>query len=142
MIYLKKITFCFLTLVIYTTIAAQDKKARVPLKDSLDGRFDLSNYIIEANGFIPVPIIVTEPALGGFGAGLVPIFLKKRPPYIDSVKGKILITPVAPDMTGAVLAYTLNNTWVTAAFRTGTLIKSRIKYVIGGGYANVNLSYY
>src|SRR6187551_457591 len=142
MIDFKKITCSVLLLAICSVIMAQEKKSRVPLKDSLDGAFDLSNYIIEANGFVPVPITITEPALGGFGGGLVPIFLKKRPPYIDSVKGKILITPVAPDMTGAVLAYTLNNTWVTAGFRSGTLIKSRIKYIIGGGYANVNMSFY
>ena len=63
--------------------------------------FDLSDFIIDANGFIPVPILITEPALGGFGGGLVPIFLKKRPPYIDTVKGKQVITPIAPDITGA-----------------------------------------
>ena len=112
------------------------------MKDSLDGRFDMSNYVIEANGFIPVPIIITEPALGGFGGGVVPVFLKRRPPYIDSVKGRRLITPVAPDITGAALLYTANDTWVIGGFRSGTLVKRRIKYVIGGAYANVNMSFY
>lgn len=138
----KKIIFCVIALGLYTSINAQGKKGRVPLKDSLDGAFDLSNYIIEAHGFIPVPITITEPAVGGFGGGLVPVFLKKRPPYIDSVNGKRIITPVAPDITGAAAAYTVNNTWVLAAFRSGTFIKSRIKYVIGGAYADVNMSFY
>ena len=57
-------------------------------KDSTDGAFDVSDYIIQANGFVPVPIIITEPALGGFGGGIVPVFIKKRPPYLDSVKGQ------------------------------------------------------
>jgi hypothetical protein len=49
---------------------------------------------------------------------------------------------VQPDITGGVALYTLNNSWGTLAFRQGTLIKSRIKYMIGGGYANINMSYF
>ena len=88
---------------------AQEDKKRISLKDSLDGKFDLSDYIIEANGFVPVPYIITEPALGNFGDAIAPIFIKKRPPYIDSIKGKLVRTPVAPDVTGGALLYTLNN---------------------------------
>ena len=43
------------------------KEKHVSLKDSVDGKLDLSDYIIDANGFIPIPLIITEPALGGFG---------------------------------------------------------------------------
>ena len=121
---------------------SQELKKKPSVKDSLDGAFDLSDYIIEAHGFIPVPILITEPALGNFGGGIVPVFIKKRPPYIDSVKGKVIRTPVQPDITGGIALYTANNTWVTGLFRSGTLIKSRIKYLVGGGYANVNLSFY
>ncbi|HEX4850529.1 MAG TPA: hypothetical protein VFV08_06965 [Puia sp.] len=112
------------------------------MKDSLDNAFDLSDYVIDANGFIPIPYIITEPALGGFGGVIAPVFIKKRPPYVDSVNGKQVITPVAPDITGGAAAYTLNNTWLVAAFRKGTLVKSRIKYTIGGAYANVNMSFF
>jgi len=123
-------------------INAQKTKKRISMKDSLDGAFDLSSYIIDANGFVPVPFIITEPAVGGFGGAIAPIFLKKRPPYIDTVNGQARMTPVAPDITGGVAGYTVNNTWMLAAFRSGTFIKSRIKYTIGGGYANVNMSFY
>ena len=120
----------------------QQLKKKPPVRDSLDGAFDLSDYIIEANGFVPVPILITEPALGGFGGGIVPVFIKKRPPYIDTVRGRVIRTPVQPDITGGIGLYTVNNTWVTALFRSGTLVKRRIKYLVGGGYANVNLSFY
>ncbi len=121
---------------------AQPAHPHPSLKDSLDKAFDLSNYIIEAGGFVPVPYIITEPAVGGFGGAVMPMFIRKRPPYRDSVNGHLLITPVAPDITGAAAAYTVNNTWTLAAFRSGTLIKSRIKYTVGGGYAHVNMSFY
>ncbi|PWT73790.1 MAG: hypothetical protein C5B59_12480 [Bacteroidetes bacterium] len=122
--------------------AAAQKGKPISTRDSLDGAFDLSDYVIDANGFIPVPYIITEPALGGFGGVIAPVFIKRRPPYIDSVKGERVVTPVAPDISGGVAAYTLNNTWLAAAFRRGTLVKSRIKYTIGGAYANVNMSFF
>lgn len=111
-------------------------------KDSLDGAFDVSDYIINANGFVPVPVFITEPALGGFGFGLVPVFIKKNPPYIDSVNGERKLTPVAPNITGGMGLYTVNNTWMAGAFRSGTFIKPRIKYRAGAVYANVNMSFY
>src|SRR4051812_16983202 len=78
----------------------QKLKKNISLKDSLDSRFDLSDYIIDAKGFVPVPYIITEPAVGGFGGALFPVFINKRPPYRDKVKGKLQVTPIPPDITG------------------------------------------
>ena len=130
---------CFF--VILNGMHAQSK-TEFSLKDSLDGAFDLSDYIINANGFVPVPYIITEPALGGFGVAVAPVFIKRRPPIIDSIDGKENRVPVAPDITGGVAAYTANKTWLLAAFRSGTIVKYRIKYKIAAGYANINLAFY
>jgi hypothetical protein len=125
-------------------LSAQTSKGKdkITLKDSLDRSLDLSDYVIGANGFVPVPYIITEPALGGFGGALLPVFIKKQPPYLDSVRGQLKTTPVAPDITGGIGLYTLNNTWALAAFRTGTLVKQRIRYTIGTAYANIHMSFY
>lgn len=137
---IKGVVFFLCLIVSSTAVFAQKKK--ISMKDSLDGKFDMSDFIIDAHGFVPVPFIITEPALGGFGGGIAPIFLKKRPPFVDSVNGEVKVTPVAPDITGGVGLYTVNNTWMTAVFRSGTLIKSRIKYRIGGGYGRIIMSFY
>lgn len=40
--------------------------------ETSDGAFDLSEHLLELSGFLSVPIIVTEPALGyGGGAAIV-----------------------------------------------------------------------
>jgi hypothetical protein len=122
--------------------AASGQRKNVSLKDSTDGNLDLSDFMIDANGFVPVPILITEPALGGFGGGIVPVFLKKRPPIVDEVRGKPYVTPVAPDITGGLAMYTANGTWMVAGFRRGTFVKQRIKYMIGGAYGDINLSFY
>lgn len=137
---LQQIVSIILILLLSSRVSGQHKK--IPLKDSADGRFDMSNYIIEANGFIPVPYIITEKALGGFGVVLAPVFIKKKPPYIDSVKGKLKITPVVPDITGAAAGYTANHSWFAGAFRSATFIKSRIKYIAGAAYGDINMSFY
>lgn len=118
------------------------QRSKISFKDSLDGKFDLSDYVINVHGFIPVPMIITERALGGFGFLLAPIFLKKRPPFVDSVGGKVKISPVPPDITGVAGGYTANKTWFAMGFRSGTWLKPKIKYMVGGMYGDINMSYY
>jgi hypothetical protein len=118
---------------------ANAQKYHISVKDSLDGAFDLSDYIIYAHGFIVIPTIITEPALGGFGGAIVPVFLKKHPPVIDENGKKRFINP---DITGAMGMYTENKSWMAGAFRSGTLIKSKILYRVMAGYGDMNLSFY
>ncbi|WP_242661110.1 BamA/TamA family outer membrane protein [Flavobacterium johnsoniae] len=115
------------------------QKPHISVKDSLDGAFDLSDYIIYAHGFIVVPTLITEPALGGIGGAIVPIFLKKHAPVIDENGKKRFVDP---DITGAMGMYTGNKSWVAGAFRAGSFIKSRIMYRVGAGYGDVNMSFY
>src|SRR5690242_14725626 len=138
----KHIPTIVLVLFCFVETHAQPPKKHISLKDSLDKKFDLSDYVIEAKGFIPVASIITEPALGGFGVVLAPVFIKRRPPYVDTIHGKEVHTPIQPDITGAVGLISLNGSWGALAFRSGTLIKSRIKYMIGGGFINLNMSYF
>src|SRR6187402_2912403 len=115
-----QLLFFLVPLMGFISASAQSEKKHISLKDSLDSKFDVSDHLIDANGFIPVPYIITEPALGGFGGALFPIFIKKRPPYRDIVNDKLRVTPIAPDITGAGGIYTANKTWGLFAFRAGT----------------------
>ena len=138
-------TFVMLICCFFIAVRGQSQSKKFDLsifRDSLDGALDFSVFLIKMRGFVPVPIIVTEPALGGFGLGVAPVFLKKRPPLVDTLATRIKITPTAPDMTGGAVFYTLNKTWGLLAFQSGTWLKARSKYRIAGGFANVNLSFY
>lgn len=44
--------------------------------DPDDGMFDLSDYLLRHRGLLPVPIIITEPALG-YGGGLAALWFKE-----------------------------------------------------------------
>ena len=115
------------------------KKQHISLRDSIDGAIDLSDYIINAHGFIVVPTLITEPALGGIGGAVLPLFLKKHYPVIDENGKKRFIDP---DITGAMAMYTGNKSWAAGAFRAGSFIKSKIMYRVGAGYGDVNMSFY
>jgi len=119
-------------------IASKKKlsSSRSLLKDTLDGKFDFSHFLIDSKGFIPVPYIITEPSLGGFGLAIVPMFLspKKRP---EGFKGYI-----PPDITAGFAMYTANNSWGLGGIRIGNIPKMGIKYRIAAGVADLNMSFY
>ena len=47
-------------------------------RDSEDGGLDISDWLLTKKGFLPVPIIVTEPAVG-YGVGLAVAFFHSKP---------------------------------------------------------------
>ena len=115
---------------------------KISFKDSLDHKIDLSDWVISANGFIPVPIIITEPALGGIGGLLAAAFVKPKAPYLDSINGKLVKTRAKPTVYGAAGAYTANDTWLVGAFGMGSIKKWRANYRVIAGYGDVNLNFY
>lgn len=106
------------------------------LRDTLDGRFDASAMIDNTKGFIPIPIIVTEAALGGFGGGFAPVYISpQKKPIGDK-------DYIAPTVTAAFGAYTVNKSWFTGIYRKQVIAKYGLKYRAFLGYVDYNLSYY
>lgn len=117
---------------------ARDEKNSKPkpsFKDTLDGQFDFSRFLIDSKGFLPIPMIITEPAFGNFGGVLaLAFFTPKTPP-----PGKNYI---APDITAGIGMYTANDSWAAGGGRIGSFPKSGIKYRVFAGYGSINLSFY
>src|SRR5262252_7684289 len=53
--------------------------------DPDDGQFDMSNWLLDAKGFLPVPVIITEPAVG-YGAGVTALFFRNSMREVASQK--------------------------------------------------------
>lgn len=114
--------------ILVTQLQAQENK--LVLKDTLDGKLDLSNYVINMHGFIPTPFIITEPAVGSFGAGLALTFISPMKNFRF------------PDITGVAGMYTANKSWAGALFRQGTLPKWELRYTTALAYGDINMSFY
>ncbi|MBZ5855999.1 BamA/TamA family outer membrane protein [Flavihumibacter profundi] len=112
------------------------KKLKELIKDTLDNKLDLSEYVIKAHGFVPVMMIITEPALGGFGIAAAPLFISPRK-EVPNKKGYI-----PPDITAGVGLVTANGSWAAGGGRIGSFPKAGIKYRIGAAYADINLDFY
>lgn len=131
------IVFVLLNISLPGDITAQHTR-KFSFRDSLDGAVDLSDWIINAHGFVPIPYPVTEPALG-YGGALVPVVISPRKPPAGKYAG---LAPSPPTMTGAAFMYTSSKSWMAGAARTGTFEKWRLRYTIGAAYSDLNLSYY
>lgn len=117
-----------------STAYAQDKK--LVLRDTTDGQMDLSDYIINLHGFVPFPILISEPALGNFGGALGLVFISPKK-NVSKEEGFHF-----PDITAIGGLYTANNTWGLGVFRQGSFPKVGVRYQVIGLYADVNLNFY
>ena len=117
-------------------------------KDS-DGWMDVSDFVLNnAVGFMPVPIIITEPAVGE-GLGLAAAFF--HPPKDYSQKDYETAGQkseagdkefVLPDITAVAAAATNNGTWFVGGGHFAHWKDDSIRYEGILGYANVVMKFY
>ncbi|MGI9261305.1 MAG: BamA/TamA family outer membrane protein, partial [Woeseiaceae bacterium] len=117
-------------------------------KDPDDGRFDASAFLADnAYGFLPMPIIITDPAVDG-GLGLVGLFFhetdeqkeKRLEALRNSENGsQFLLTPSVSAVAGAT---TGNDSWFVGGGHMGFFRQGRIRYMGGTGYGDVNLDFF
>jgi hypothetical protein len=116
--------------------------------DPQDGMFDVSHWLAERKGFFPIPIIITEPAVGfGLGAGLLflhdPLAGKTPdgetfdPQNIDQ-KGRI----IPPSVSGLFGAYTENDSWFVGGAHMGVWKNDQVRYTGVLAQASLNLKFY
>jgi hypothetical protein len=99
-----------------------------------DGWFDVSGFLEEKYGFIPIPLIITEPAVG-YGGGVGLMFLSKPLPQAEDGLGRPNITVVGGFGTE-------NGTWGAFAGDMRFWLDEHLQTLVGLIYASVNLKYY
>ncbi|WP_163934837.1 BamA/TamA family outer membrane protein [Paraferrimonas sp. SM1919] len=111
--------------------------------DPKDGALDASEFILEnASGFLPVPIIITEPAVG-FGGGAALLFFHENEQEKKirlASKDKMVYLP--PSVSAVAAAATSNGSWVAGGFHFGSWMKDTWRYQGGLFGGKFNLKYY
>jgi hypothetical protein len=102
--------------------------------DPADGQFDLSYFLENPRGFLPIPIVVTEPAVG-YGGGGVGMFLRPRREAGDEGWAR-------PDISGVGGIATENGTWGAFAGDASRWLDGRLRTLAGAGIGQVNLDFY
>lgn len=121
---------------------AQDKPARsLSFFDPEDGMFDASDFLLNHKGALPVPTIITEPAVGyGFGLGLV-FFSESMAEAAANARasGK---GPAPPNITVVGGAYTENGTWAAGLGHFHTWDGDRYRYLGAIAKVDAQLDYF
>lgn len=111
-------------------------------KDPEDGQLDLGNWLLErGSGFLPVPIIITEPALDG-GLGVALAFFHKPKAGSDEPAEKSELAGLPPSISFGAGAYTGNDSWVAAGGHFGSWKQDSIRYTGAAGLVSINLDFY
>ena len=102
--------------------------------DPHDGQLDLSYFLENPRGFLPIPIIVTEPAVG-YGGGGEGMFLRLRREAGDEGWAR-------PDISAVGAFATENGSGELSGVITSRWLDGRLRTLLGAGTGQVNLDFY
>jgi hypothetical protein len=108
-------------------------------RDPEDGAFDASEWLLDQRGFLPVPIVITEPAVG-YGGGVALLFFEESMRDAASRAKDGHVTP--PNIYAGIVAGTENGTKFGGAGGMMTFKEDRWRYRGFIGNADVNLDFY
>lgn len=142
---MEKLRFLYSSLILQSLLITP---AIASFTDAIDGQFDVGQHLAEnAYGFLPIPILITEPSVG-LGGGAIGLFLheseadknKRKDIALKSLDGGAQLMPAAMTLIGA--AGTENGTWFAFAGHRHSWLKDSIRYIGGGGVGKANLDIY
>jgi hypothetical protein len=129
----------FIDFSLNTSIFAEQSSdnSSISFFDVEDKMLDLSEYLSQAYGFLPVPIIITEPSVG-YGGGAALVFLH------DKFAGKKTSTGrnIPPSISGIILAATENNTKIGGGFHLGHYFEDNLRTQTFVLQTDVNIDLY
>ena len=102
--------------------------------DPVDGQLDLSHFLENPRGFLPVPLVVTEPAVG-YGGGGAAMFLRPRREAGEEGWARPNIS-----VLGGVA--TQNGTWFAFGGDSSRWLDGRLRTGVGAGSGTINLDFY
>jgi hypothetical protein len=121
------------TAVIVTVLSAEESAEKKLMRSEDDNAFDVSDWLLSKQGFLPLPTIVSEPAVK-YGGGLALLYFYPQEERLK--KG------ISPDISGAAVLYTGNKSWLGAAFHMGYWLDDRIRFVGAVARVDGNLDMY
>lgn len=110
-------------------------------EDPLDGWFDYSEVLLFHRGFLPVPFLVTEPAVG-YGGGVAAVWFRKSIAEMQQDSRAAGGRMLPPDV-GALMGYkTSNGTWGAGGGYFGSLAADRFRYSLLAAQTDTRLDFY
>jgi hypothetical protein len=128
-----------LLLAVTPAVAPGQKKGGL-FRDPDDGRLDMSEWLLTKKGFLPIPIIITEPAVG-YGGGLaVAFFRQSLGEKAAEVRDGQQFSP--PLIAGAAAFFTSDGSAGGGAFLFYPFRRDQFRYLGALGGASLNLDFF
>jgi len=103
-------------------------------RDPEDGKIDLSAFLAKPRSFLPIPLVVTEPAVG-YGGGLAGMFIRPR----EKAGGAGFAKPNISIVAGLA---TENGTKAAFGADMSRWKDDRLKTLLAAGTGKINLDFY
>ncbi len=119
---------------LHVNLFASDK---VSYFDKNDSMLDLSEHLLQAYGFMPIPVLITEPAVG-YGGGVALVYLH------DKIAGKKTASGrrIPPSISAVMFAAIQNGTKVAGAAHIGYWLEDTMRTTTYVGSPNVFIDIY
>jgi hypothetical protein len=135
-----RLCFCWLGLLLF--FLPGPASAFEGFIDPVDQQFDVTGFLQSQYGFMPMPIVITEPAVG-YGGGLGLLYLHDRLGGEPGAEGETTKSKKGPpSISGLFGAATENGTSFGGGFHFGSWKGDAIRYTGGLAIAKVYLDYY
>jgi hypothetical protein len=110
------------------------KKGFARFIDPKDGQLDLSSFLEHPRSVLPIPIVVTEPAVG-YGGGVLGVFLRPREEAGSEGWSR-------PNMSAVGGLATENGTWLALAADSSRWLDGRLHTLAAAATGKINLDFY
>lgn len=117
-----------------TPAASPEAHSVSRFRDPADGQLDLSAFLASPRAFLPIPLVVTEPAIG-YGGGLAGMFIRPRQQAGSEGYAR-------PNMSVVGAIATENETWAAFGADSSLWRDGRVQTLAGGGTGTINLDFY
>ncbi len=133
-------TLAFAGMLAAGPVKADEAGWRELFKDPEDGRLDSSRWLMGRRGFLPVPLVITEPAVG-YGGGFALAFFHDR----SQASGAAAPTDgrrAPPSISAVMAAATENGTRVAGLAHLGIWRDDTVRYTGALAAMDVHLDFY
>ncbi|AQV93855.1 glyceraldehyde-3-phosphate dehydrogenase [Cupriavidus necator] len=120
---------------------APAEKKPLSFFDPEDGMLDMSDFLLNHKGALPVPVVITEPAVG-YGGGLGLMFFSESMAEAAANAKSSGKGPAPPNITAVGGAYTENGTWGAGVAHFHTWDGDRYRYLGAIAKVSANLDYF
>lgn len=135
------ITFWAITVLAFTALAFNAHAAdSASFTDTQDGDFDTSDFLLHRKGVMPIPIVITEPAVGYGGGAMLLYFSESLEEAGSAPREEGEKAP--PNVTGIGGALTENGSRFGGLFHFHTWDGDRYRYLGALAHGRMNLDYY